>query len=253
MDKECDDTFSIKDLKKRELCEKIAGLLVELGEAVVPQLGEGMMSLSWPIPEGLCATLYQCSVDCTLDRTAPPAQVHLSFSQSTEIMGVTWVTYNQTTSVVEYSESEQDISSGDATKSFGDVITYLASDWKGNIHRAKLTGLKQGTKYYYRVGNGDDSWSNVFYFTTLVDLADITFAVLGDMDFESNTTMANIGTLAQNGDISAVIITGDISYADGYEPHWDRFFERTEQFAAYVPFMATPGKIIYLIILIFVI
>jgi hypothetical protein len=51
------------------------------------------------------------------------------------------------------------------------------------------------------------------------------------MDFEANATIANIASLAQAGDIQGVVITGDISYADGYEPHWDRFFERAEVFA----------------------
>jgi phosphodiesterase/alkaline phosphatase D-like protein len=94
-----------------------------------------------------------------------------------------------------------------------------------------MNNLQLDQTYYYRVGNGVDSWSKVFQYKVLSPLQDITFAVLGDIDFEANTTIANIATLAQAGDIQGVLITGDISYADGYEPHWDRFFERAEVFA----------------------
>lgn len=223
LDKECKSKFSIKEPKKRKLCEAIANVAVQVPPGVI----DGMMGLSWPLPEGLCATLFQCSVDCTLDRSQPPAQVHLSFTQKSDVYGVSWVTFNQTRSVVQYGLTERDLSSSNE----GTTLTYLASDWKGTIHRALLTDLKPGRTYYYRVGNGVDSWSKIFNFKVLEPLQDVTFAVLGDMDFEANATIANIGTLAQKGNIQGVVFTGDISYADGYEPHWDRFFERVEVFA----------------------
>jgi hypothetical protein len=209
---------------------------------------DGMMGLSWPLPEGLCATLFQCSVDCTLDLSQPPAQVHLSFTQKSDVYGVSWVTFNETKSVVQYGLSERDLNLAKE----GTILTYLASDWKGTIHRALLTDLKPGLTYYYRVGNGVDSWSDVFRFKVMEPFQEVTrFAVLGDMDFEANATMANIATLAQKGDIDGVIFTGDISYADGYEPHWDRFFERVEVFAGiYISTSNVSFK--YLFIFIFV-
>ena len=223
LNKDCKSKFSIKEPKKRKLCESIAGVIVQ----IPPGIQDGMMSLSWPLPEAICATLLQCSVDCTLDRIQPPAQVHLSFTSQSSVYGVSWVTYNQTASFVQYGTSPDDLN----MLNEGSILTYAASGWKGTIHRALMTNVQPGQTYYYRVGNGLDSWSKVFYYKALAPLQDITIAVLGDMDFEANATIANIASLAQAGDIQGVVITGDISYADGYEPHWDRFFERAEVFA----------------------
>jgi hypothetical protein len=39
-----------------------------------------------------------------------------------------------------------------------------------------------------------------------------------------------------------VIHSGDISYADGYEPHWDDFFNKIQPIAASVPYMVSPGN-----------
>lgn len=62
------------------------------------------------------------------------------------------------------------------------------------------------------------------------------------MDFDSNTTIANLASLVDTESIQIVIHSGDISYADGYEPHWDLFFNRIQPIAAYVPYMASPGN-----------
>jgi len=62
------------------------------------------------------------------------------------------------------------------------------------------------------------------------------------MDYESNTTIDNLAALVSSNSIDIVIHSGDISYADGYEPHWDTFFNRIQKIAAYVPYMASPGN-----------
>eukprot|EP00595_Chromulina_sp_UTEXLB2642_P000868 CAMPEP_0196766898 /NCGR_PEP_ID=MMETSP1095-20130614/32505_1 /TAXON_ID=96789 ORGANISM="Chromulina nebulosa, Strain UTEXLB2642" /NCGR_SAMPLE_ID=MMETSP1095 /ASSEMBLY_ACC=CAM_ASM_000446 /LENGTH=324 /DNA_ID=CAMNT_0042131801 /DNA_START=497 /DNA_END=1471 /DNA_ORIENTATION=- len=105
-----------------------------------------------------------------------------------------------------------------------------------------MTGLEYGTKYYYRVGNGYDSWSDIFYFTTMTPFQDVTYAVLADMDFDSSNTISNLIDLVSSDSIDVVIHSGDISYADGYEPHWDLFFNRMQPIVAYVPYMVTPGN-----------
>eukprot|EP01035_Chromulina_nebulosa_P065586 gene65586-89721_t len=50
LEKECKNKFSIKEPKKRKLCESIAGIAVQ----IPPGIQDGMMSLSWPLPEALC-------------------------------------------------------------------------------------------------------------------------------------------------------------------------------------------------------
>jgi len=144
---------------------------------------------------------------------------------------------------VEYGTSSASLTS----KVSGDVSTYVAAGWKGSIHRAVMTGLKPETTYYYRVGNGADRWSEVLTFKTFsaaqeASTSPVTYAVLADMDFESTTTMNNLASLVASQKIDAVIHSGDISYADGYEPHWDVFCRRIQPVASAVPYMVTAGN-----------
>ena len=86
-----------------------------------------------------------------------------------------------------------------------------------------MTDLKHPETYYYRVGDGVESWSEVMSFKTLGVDDTLTYAVIADMDFEQNDTVARIQEMVENGAVHAVIHSGDISYADGYQPHWDAF------------------------------
>jgi len=165
--------------------------------------------------------------------------VHLSMaSTDRSIMGVSWVSLNQPQSVVQYGTSSTDLSQS----AVGSITTYKAAGWIGNIHRATMTKLQEGTTYYYRVGDGANKWSEVFSFVTLTEGQELTFGIIGDMDYESNVTIANMIDLVEAGKVNCIIHPGDISYADGYEPHWDVFFRRIERIAARVPYMVAPGN-----------
>lgn len=39
-----------------------------------------------------------------------------------------------------------------------------------------------------------------------------------------------------------ILHIGDISYADGYQPGWDLFFQKIEPVAARIPYMTTAGN-----------
>eukprot|EP00602_Paraphysomonas_sp_CaronLab_P008380 CAMPEP_0185024288 /NCGR_PEP_ID=MMETSP1103-20130426/7296_1 /TAXON_ID=36769 /ORGANISM="Paraphysomonas bandaiensis, Strain Caron Lab Isolate" /LENGTH=510 /DNA_ID=CAMNT_0027557209 /DNA_START=44 /DNA_END=1576 /DNA_ORIENTATION=- len=220
---------------KREVCDKIAEVFVQ----IPPALFEGMEDLAWPIPEAMCATIHKCEVQCC-GADSPPEQVHLSLASSDRsLMGVTWVSLNQTASVVQYGLSASDLSSSQS----GSLDTYTSAGWVGTIHRATMVDLQPSTTYFYRVGDGN-IWSEVFSFTTLTPGQTVTYAVIADMDFgeASDGTVSDLVSLVENGDIQAVIHSGDISYADGYEPHWDVFFNKIEPIASRVPYMVTPGN-----------
>jgi 3',5'-cyclic AMP phosphodiesterase CpdA len=109
-----------------------------------------------------------------------------------------------------------------------------------------MTGLRPSTTYFYRVGDPSSSapWSEVFSFTTLTPGQTVTYAVIADMDFgpASDATVKDLTALLEEGKIQAVVHSGDISYADGYEPHWDAYFNKIEPIAARVPYMVTPGN-----------
>ena len=88
-----------------------------------------------------------------------------------------------------------------------------------------MEGLKPSTTYYYRVG-GDSSkinpWSEIYSFTTVTPGKSLTFAILADMAYDniSDDTVAALIDLTASGEVDCVIHSGDISYADGFEPHW---------------------------------
>lgn len=238
LDTECIQKYS-EDKAKVQLCKDIANVFVQ----IPPSIFSGMDDLAWPLPDGLCANLYQCELACC-GANDPPEQVHLSFvSDDHSLRGVSWVSLSDKRSVVQYGTARNAMTN----EQTGDISTYKASGWKGTIHRAVMTDLKPDTTYYYRVGNGLTRWSPVLSFKTLSTPQEsssdvINYAILADMDFESNATMANLQTLVNQGKVDAVIHSGDISYADGYEPHWDLFFNRMQGIASAVPYMATPGN-----------
>jgi phosphodiesterase/alkaline phosphatase D-like protein len=99
----------------------------------------------------------------------------------------------------------------------GDMDTYTFAGWVGTLHTATMVDLKASTIYYYRVGDGASSWSEVFHFTTLTPGASFTAAVIADMGYgeASDFVISDILALVEAGEIQAVVHSGDISYADG--------------------------------------
>jgi hypothetical protein len=86
-------------------------------------------------------------------------------------MMISWVTYERTkTSTVQYGTSTSAL---DSTATGDSTHYYLPLYESPSLHSAKLTGLKENTRYYYKVGDPSGGWSNVFYFDT-EDLSPVT-------------------------------------------------------------------------------
>jgi hypothetical protein len=77
----CKEKYSIKDILKRELCDKVVDVLVQ----IPPGIFDGLNSLAWPIPSALCATIRKCDLYCCDDSNSPE-QIHLSADTDTSIM-----------------------------------------------------------------------------------------------------------------------------------------------------------------------
>jgi 3',5'-cyclic AMP phosphodiesterase CpdA len=108
-----------------------------------------------------------------------------------------------------------------------------------------MTDLKPSTTYYYQVGSSvDDRWSEVHSFTTFTPGKELNFAIVADMAYDnlSDNTVASLTRLVDEGKLDAVIHSGDISYADGYMPHFDDFLNKVQPIATRVPYMTTPGN-----------
>lgn len=224
-------------LAKKKFCDAAVQVLVQLPAGIF----KGIESLAWPVSLGLCATGGSCQVNCC-PADSPPEQIHLSLSSNDHsVMGVSWVTLEGTDSVVRYGTSAESLDSSET----GTVLTYTKAGWVGVIHRAVMTGLKPATTYFYQVGSPvDGRWSEVHSFNTFTPGKELNFAVVADMAYDSfsDNTVAQMSRLVDEGRLDVVIHSGDISYADGYMPHFDDFLNKVQPIATRVPYMTTPGN-----------
>jgi phosphodiesterase/alkaline phosphatase D-like protein len=131
------------------------------------------------------------------------------------------------------------------SSSNANITTYTAAGWVGTIYNALITGLKPLSTYTYRVGS-NNGWSKTWSFNTLPSYSDykcqttkdastsdasseaaawpsLNIGVIGDMAYDnfSDATVAHLLQQVNNGTLDVIIHAGDISYADGYQPHWD--------------------------------
>ena len=226
-------------LKKKDICDQIAEVLVQ----IPPGIFAGIDSLAWPVSLGLCATTNHCYTNCCVEN-AMPEQIHLSLpSRDLSMMAVSWVTLTGDLSSVRYG-LEEDLS--DAVTNTGTVLTYDKAGWIGMIHRAIMTDLAPSTRYYYQVGadDGGSGWSDIHSFVTYTPNKELNFAVIADMAYDefSDDTVASMIRLVDAGKIDVVIHSGDISYADGYMPHFDDFMNKVQPIASRVPYQVSPGN-----------
>lgn len=226
-------------LAKKKICTAVVDALVQ----IPPGIFEGMDSLAWPIPLATCATVLKCKVNCC-GADSPPEQIHLSLaSTDRSLMGVSWVTLNQAVSEVQYGTEPDNLD----MHSSGHTSTYTSAGWVGIIHKAVMQNLKPSTTYYYRVGGDEGAanpWSETISFTTSVPGQPLRFAMIADMAYDniSDDTVVALIELTNAGKLDCVVHSGDESYADGYEPHWDDFFNKIQPIASKVPYMVTPGN-----------
>ena len=108
-----------------------------------------------------------------------------------------------------------------------------------------MLDLKPATTYYYQVGSVTDArWSEVHSFTTFTPGKELHIAIVADMAYDSlsDDTVAQLTRLVDEGRLDVVVHSGDISYADGYMPHFDDFLNKVQPIASRVPYMTTPGN-----------
>jgi len=106
------------------------------------------------------------------------------------------------------------------------------------VHTVKLTDLTPGTTYTYQVENDGRS----FTFTMPKEGQKYPYHVglVGDIGQTpvSNSSMHLLSGLKPD----VVLLTGDLSYADGYYPRWDSFGIMFEPLGSQVPVMSCPGN-----------
>jgi acid phosphatase type 7 len=108
------------------------------------------------------------------------------------------------------------------------------------VHRATFDGLREGERLAYRVG-GSGLWSPVQIVRPAPrgDQA-FTFAHFGDHGVRTSSRRLTAAVAAHEPDFA--LVAGDISYADGRQPVWDRWFNEVEPLAARFPLVTSPGN-----------
>ena len=239
----CDVQYKTKPLKKLA-CDEVAKGLGALVKLAYKQIS----TLAWD-SINLCAVAGLCKVKCC-DTDTVPEQLHLALTKMPTTMSVGWTTLNDTTThIVQYGLSPDALNTTSAAGA-GASRTYDHFGWVGHLHNAVMENLSpNGTKYYYRVGDGTGGWSKVWSFRTLYtdsgsDAHPLVVASVGDMGYGPNSdpTVARIASLVDDDKIDLVIHNGDISYADGEYVHWDVFMRKVETIAARVPYQVSPGN-----------
>ncbi|KAL5723063.1 prolyl aminopeptidase [Ranunculus cassubicifolius] len=195
-----------------------------------------------------------------------PEQIHLSFTSKLDEIRVMFITDDGKESFVKFGRDEDELEEVVKT----DVRRYEREDmcdspantstgWRdpGFIHDGVLRNLKNGKKYYYKVGSDEGGWSMTHSFISRDEDSEETNAFLfGDMG-----TATPYSTFARTQDESSLTIKwilrdmkalrnkpafvshiGDISYARGYSWLWDTFFNQVEPVASKLPYHVCIGN-----------
>lgn len=177
---------------------------------------------------------------------AMPRGRHLSFTGPSDTTATaTWFTDGAADpgSVVQYGPVERGMSRRDIRfETFPESTEGSSRPTPGVdvlTHESQMTGLDPGGKVRYRVGR-PGAWSDVRTFSTAPASRKFTFALLGDVG-TARAARRNIKFLrSRKPDL--VLVAGDLSYANGDQPIWDRWFGMFESVGKRIPVMAAPGN-----------
>ncbi|RSK54677.1 hypothetical protein EJA13_05205 [Bacillus canaveralius] len=191
--------------------------------------------------------------------TRTPERTNLTFSEKENRMNVTWTTSPLTTaSVVEVIETgryEKDGFNRKVVKKVkGNSREYAFDSGEVQVHSASLNGLKPGTSYTYRVGDGGEGgWSEAATFTTAKKTNDpFSFILMGDTQAPPNQTENGFGVFTEifnkakqeYPDASFMVHVGDMIDDGNLYSHWNAFFEsmKDPKLAASTPIVPTVGN-----------
>uniref|UniRef100_A0A8C9TZE8 Purple acid phosphatase n=1 Tax=Scleropages formosus TaxID=113540 RepID=A0A8C9TZE8_SCLFO len=160
-------------------------------------------------------------------------------------MMVTWTTFDEADSMVEYGLLGGKLFEMMAKGSSTIFVDGGSEKRKLFIHRVTLSALRPGFTYVYHCGSGA-GWSDIFYFTALNESSDWSprFALFGDMGNENPQSLARLQKETQVGMYDVILHIGDFAY-DMDEDNariGDEFMRQVESIAAYVPYMTCPGN-----------
>ncbi|XP_060531907.1 acid phosphatase type 7-like [Cylas formicarius] len=171
-----------------------------------------------------------------------PEQIHISYGRTTKQIVVTWSTFNNTESIVEYGIDGLVLKVNGSSKIFVDGGYSKHTQY---IHRVLLDNLSSNSKYLYHCGS-EKGWSNTFWFKTPPedDQWSPNLVIYGDMGNENAQSLARLQEETQRGLYDAVLHIGDFAYdMDSNNAEvGDEFMRQIESIAGYLPYMTCPGN-----------
>lgn len=182
------------------------------------------------VADAQIGSLLSCPIS-TLTGSTSPEQIHISISQNENQMQVNWATESQTGSEVEWG-----LDGSLDNSAMGEEVCY---DHDMVFHSSVMTSLEVASNYSYRVGDGSD-WSEVYTFQTRDVSSDFTFLAFGDHGLSSEAMETT--DMIVNSEADFLILSGDISYANGEQSVWDDYLVYNQQSMSSMPWMMVPGN-----------
>jgi len=178
---------------------------------------------------------------------AQPEQIHLALTGISSEMMVSWATKMGTsTSTVQFGITQDHL---DSTATGSYTHYYFLLYESPALHAVKLKNLKPDTVYYYRCGDSSGGWSQIFQFKTenlspASTQNPVKIAIMADNGVSPNSQMVlnAIAKADQRLDFDFLLISGDLSYADGIQKYWDQWGNMIQPLASLFPFMVAPGN-----------
>eukprot|EP01116_Phalansterium_solitarium_P013017 TRINITY_DN2984_c0_g3_i1.p1 TRINITY_DN2984_c0_g3~~TRINITY_DN2984_c0_g3_i1.p1 ORF type:complete len:415 (+),score=146.40 TRINITY_DN2984_c0_g3_i1:1586-2830(+) len=175
-----------------------------------------------------------------------PEQIHLALTGVPGQMVVSWATQQDPngTATVQYGQSSSALSESMTGESFP-FVDGGSENRTIYIFNVKLVGLAAATRYFYRVGDGAKTWSDVYNFTTLPSgQPTVEMAVFGDMGVENAQSMPLLLKEAAAGAYDVILHVGDMAYDmdDDNGRLGDAFMNMIQPLAAHLPYQACLGN-----------
>uniref|UniRef100_A0A0D9XP52 Purple acid phosphatase n=1 Tax=Leersia perrieri TaxID=77586 RepID=A0A0D9XP52_9ORYZ len=163
-----------------------------------------------------------------------PEQVHISVVGSDK-MRVTWITADDAPATVEYgtTSGQYPLSATGSTTTYSYVLYH-----SGKIHDVVIGPLQPNTTYFYRCSNDT---SHELSFRTPPATLPFKFVIAGDLG-QTGWTESTLRHISSGDDYDMLLLPGDLSYADVYQPRWDSYGRLVEPLASARPWMVTQGN-----------
>ena len=189
-------------------------------------------------------------ISVTPDEKKMPSSIITTFVDSPKTSrAFTWYTDAGEHTVIQAVSQEdytdlKDFKRKDVISAEGTIYS-LQTDADGtsrNIHKVNLTGLTNGTTYYYRVGDGVN-WSPVYTFTTepLENESFTFFSITDTQDAYENYANTLKHALETHPNAAFILHSGDAIQYNRTEDY-DILYRITCKFTTNMPTMITPGN-----------